>query len=537
MGVDQEASRGLHLGDDDAFARFQAGNADLALLVGAVDAVGVADHASVCVSDLKLRVLQGNAGICGANLPHKEKSVRHIVEADRDHALLPVVRQIDRLGGVEDGVAVRRVHFFHDVGPGLQPGPHSHAIFVGHFLPDHGSACAAAARQIAELEGTAAQGFAGDRVILFDYNTIFWSIFEGNGMGFSRFQVDILGVWLLDGVAGGGLQLLDAVPPGVDVLQHDLTAVVGLEYAQVVELPGDRVVAAPPDLELHLGDGAVGDAVHLNHLEGGLEDVGELDGGGVVRLQLHHMNGVVVDVIRSGLHLVDLVGPGTKIFPEDHAVLVRLALIGKASVHLLDLEGDAGDGLVGLAVPLHQPDAGELGVDKIDHHVLVLGGVDPNGLAVVGVQNVGLGHVGFFHLITPTKHIRQGNGAIRPRHHIVLIAQIHAPDVKAGAGDGVACLSVPLLNGQIALVMVHLGYGDGLLTLEVLGLHMDAHGGAVAVEASGGGDLPEFVVPLADVGHGDGAVRASLLGANHLAVPQDDEDGPGQGSVALVHFL
>ena len=43
-----------------------------------------------------------------------------------------------------------------------------------------------------------------------------------------------------------------------------------------------------------------------HHLEGGLEDVGELDGGGVVGLQLHHMDGVIMDIVGSRGHLVDL---------------------------------------------------------------------------------------------------------------------------------------------------------------------------------------------------------------------------------------
>ena len=93
-------------------------------------------------------------------------------------------------------------------------------------------------------------------------------------------------------------------------------------------------------------------------------------------------------MIGGRFHLVDLIGSGPQILPENHAVLVGLALVGEAAVHLLDLEGDAGEGLVGLPVPLHQTDAGEGGVDEINHNVLVLFGIDPDGFSVIRIQNV-----------------------------------------------------------------------------------------------------------------------------------------------------
>ena len=108
---------------------------------------------------------------------------------------------------------------------------------------------------------------------------------------------------------------------------------------------------------------------------------------------------------------------------------------------------------------------------------------------------------------------------------------------EGGIGDGIASLSVPLLDRQGTLVMVHLRDHDGLLPLEALGLHMDAHRGAVAVEAGGGGHLAELIVPLHHVADGDSAVRLGFLGTDDLAVTQDDKDGPRQRLIALVHLL
>ncbi len=85
--------------------------------------------------------------------------------------------------------------------------------------------------------------------------------------------------------------------------------------------------------------------------------------------------------------------------------------------------------------------------------------------------------------------------------------------------------------------MVGLGDNDGLLPLEILGVHMDTHRGAVAVETSGRVYLPELVVALGDMGHGDGAVLFGFLGADDLPIPKNDKNSASQGAAALVHLL
>ena len=46
LGIQDEASGGAHLGDHHALSRLQSGDADLPGLIGAVDAVGVANQGS-----------------------------------------------------------------------------------------------------------------------------------------------------------------------------------------------------------------------------------------------------------------------------------------------------------------------------------------------------------------------------------------------------------------------------------------------------------------------------------------------------------
>ncbi len=102
LRVDDESGRGLDLGDDHALAGFQSLNADFALFISAVNAVAVPDQGAVRVHDLKFGVLEGDGGIGRAHLPNKKIAVRHIVEANGDNALLPVVRNEHGFGGIDD---------------------------------------------------------------------------------------------------------------------------------------------------------------------------------------------------------------------------------------------------------------------------------------------------------------------------------------------------------------------------------------------------------------------------------------------------
>ena len=537
MGILDETRRGGHLGDDHGFVGLQAVDAHLSILVTAIDAVGIADDGTVGVGHLELGVLQGNAGICGAHLADQEGAVRGVFKADGDHRLLAAVRQEHRLGGLEDGIIVPGIDLLHEVGAWVEPRPHTRSIGAGFLLPDDGAARARRAAQPAQLEGDAAQRLMADGIVLLDHDRVFGHIFELNLVGFARFQVNILRIGRFDGEAGGALQFADAVPSGVDVLQDDLAGLVGVEHAQVVELAGDGVVAAPPDLEFDIGDGALCDAVHLQNFEGGLDDIGELQGGGAVFLQLDDVHRVIMDIIGGRFHLENLVGPGPEVLPENDPIGPSLPLVGKAAVHLLNLEGNALDELARLGVPLHEAQARQGGVDEVHHDILVLGGVDPHGFAVVGIHDPGGGHRRLLDFVAPTRQGLQHGFAVRPGDHIVLVADVDPADVEGGVGDRVAGLRVPLLDGEGALVVVDLSDHDGLLALEILCVHMDANGGFVAVEARWGGHLHKFVMALGDVGHRDGAIRTGFLGGDDLSVTQDKKNSASQGAAALIHLL
>ena len=117
LRVDDESVRGPDLSHDDALSGLQPRDPHFAVFIAPVDAVGITDERSVCIGDFELGVLEGDAGIDSADLADQQISVRRIVKADRDNALLTAVGQVYRFGGVDDGVPVGGIDLFDDIGP------------------------------------------------------------------------------------------------------------------------------------------------------------------------------------------------------------------------------------------------------------------------------------------------------------------------------------------------------------------------------------------------------------------------------------
>ena len=298
LGIDEVAWRGLGFRHHHALSGLEAGDQDLAVLVCLKNSVAVPNEGAVRIGDFELCVGQGLAGIGSADLADQEVPVRHVFKADSDDALLPVVCQVDGLGGLDDAVPVRRIHLLHDVRSWLQARPDGHAVGAGHLLSDHGAAGTGGASQVAELEGGPAQGLASDAVRLVYHDGVEGDVLKCQRLVSAALNIDLLGGRLLDGEAGGGFQLRHPVPAVPQALQHDLAAGVSEVDPQVVELAGVGAIAAVPELEFGPLDGAAGDAVYLLDGKGGLFVVLEIDGvvpvgieGDQLGLRIHEIRG------------------------------------------------------------------------------------------------------------------------------------------------------------------------------------------------------------------------------------------------------
>ena len=298
LGIDEVAWRGLGFRHHHALSGLEAGDQDLTIFVRPVDAVGVPNEGAVRIGDLELCVRQGHAGVGRAHLADQEVPVRHVFKADSDDTLLPVVCQVDGLGGLDDAVPVRRIHLLHDVRSWLQARPDGHAVGAGHLLSNHGAAGTGGASQVAELEGGPAQGLASDAVRLVYHDGVEGDVLKCQRLVSAALNIDLLGGRLLDGEAGGGFQLRHPVPAVPQALQHDLAAGVSEVDPQVVELAGVGAIAAVPELEFGPPDGAAGDAVYLLDGKGGLFVVLEIDGvvpvgieGDQLGLRIHEIRG------------------------------------------------------------------------------------------------------------------------------------------------------------------------------------------------------------------------------------------------------
>lgn len=96
-----------------------------------------------------------------------------------------------------------RAHF-HDIGPGIQPGPHGDAVVPGDLLPDDGAACAGRAAQVPKLEGAAGQGQMSDGIILLDNDRVLGGILKTDRVVLTCLQIDLLDGRLLMVYPGAG---------------------------------------------------------------------------------------------------------------------------------------------------------------------------------------------------------------------------------------------------------------------------------------------------------------------------------------------
>ena len=358
LGIHNVARRGLGFCHHHALAGLEAGDQDFSVLIRPEDPVAVPDNSSVGIGDLELGVRQGYAGVDRAYLADEQIAVRHVLEADGNDALLPVVRQIDSLGGLDDAVSVRGVYLFNHICPRPQARPEGHAVGAGGPLPDDGTAGAGGTAQVAELEPGPAQGFAGDAVVFLNYDGIERHVLEGHRPVPAAGDVELLGGGFLDGEAGGGLQLRHPVPAVSQALQHDLAVGVGEVGAQIVELTGVGVVAAVPHLKLGPLDGVAGDAVHLLDGQGGLFVILKINRSVPVGIESDQLAGGVQQIGGGHGFLRDLINTRQEILQGCRSVCPCLNFIHAVAVRRLHQEHGIRHGLPGVRVPLHHRQVG-----------------------------------------------------------------------------------------------------------------------------------------------------------------------------------
>ena len=111
-----------------------------------------------------------------------------------------------------------------------------------------------------------------------------------------------------------------------------------------------------------------------------------------------------------------------------------------------------------------------------------------------------------------------------------MVAVVDAFDLEHRAGDYLACLSIPLEDGEVGELVVYGCDGDRAAAINVRLIHMDDHRLRQPGERLRDRDLYEGIQALGDAGDGDDAGGVRGLRADDLAVLQDIEDGPLDGA-------
>ena len=339
-------------------------------------------------------------------------------------------------------------------------------------------------------------------------------------------QEHVMGRGVQD-VAAGDEGLGHGVPASVQVGDEDFAVLIGSEGA-------DIGAVLHLDIELDALD-AVAFLIHLLDEQAGPLLVEELQGGGLIGLQRHGLGDVVEDVVAGHTDFRYLVGTGLQVLDEDFAVVARGGFLGVTAVDFLNQEGDAGDGCPSQLILLDDSQAGLRGVLKGQ---LAAGpGVQDDALAIVGVQDIRGRDRQLCDLVGAGLQASQGIGAITASGDSVLIAYIHATDLKNSARNPSFGAGVELFDSQSRTLEV-LGSGnDGLIALDVCFVNINANRVCEFCVSLRSLFFCEGIEALRDIVDSDGACSICFLASNQLAILVNIEDGISQRSVILAHLL
>ena len=507
LSINDIAVRSLCFRHNDALAGFQAGDADLAVLIRPEDAVAVPDQRTVRVGDLEFRVGEGHAGVHGTDLADQEDAIRGVVKADGDNTLLTTVRQIDCFGGVDDAVPIGRVNLLHDIGAAFQPRPDGGGVLAGDLLPDGRAAGAGGAAQKPQLEGAAGERFVGHAVILLNNNGIQRSILEGQGLALTAVEDDFLGGGLLHLEAGSRFHFRHGVLAGIEplalLMEPDLALGI-CEDISVVDGAGSLggcAAAGVGDVELGSRHRRARHAVLLVD--------GELGHFPIFEGDIHLVTGVQADsLLPVSVFAGQVVRGGNRLFCNfiaagGHAIRHRAILAGgpiggEITVDALYGEHGAGDGLGILRVDFGDGQPGHFQVFK--YEVLIVAGAEVNGLDHLAAHHIGVRDGCFLYLIAVNRDRGENRLAVRPGGDVLMIAVMDALDLKNRAGDGLLGLLIQLLDRQIGELLVFGRYGHGAAAIDGGLIHMGTDGGGQLGVGGGGLTSTKAYIPSVTLG-------------------------------------
>ena len=507
------------------------------------DAVAVPNQCAVRVGDLEFRVGEGHAGVHGTDLADQQDAIRGVVKTDSDHTLLTAVRQIDRFGGVDDGVPIGRVNLLHDIGAAFQPRPDGGAVLAGDLLPDGRAAGAGGAAQKPQLEGAAGERLMGHAVILLNNDGIQRGILEGQGLALAAVEDDLLGGGFLHLETGSGFHFGHGVRAGIEplalLMEPDLTLGVCEDISVIDGAGGFGGCAAAGVSDVEFG------SLHRSTRYAVLLVDGELGHFPIPKSDIHLVTGVQADgLLPVGVFAGQVVRSGNRFFCNfvtagGHAVRHRAVrtggpIGGEITVDALYGEHGAGDGLGILRVDFGDGQPGHFQVFK--YEVLIVTGAKVNGLDRLAAHHIGGRDGCFLYLIAVHRDSGENRLAVRPSGDVLMIAVMDALDLKDRAGDGLLGLLIQLLDGQIRELLVFGRYGHSAAASDSGLIHMGADRGGQLGVGGGGADLHKGVHSLRHMGDGDLAGGVRGLRADQLAVPEDMEYRAGEGAVGIVQL-
>ena len=237
--------------------------------VGDELAVGVTHYGAGTVGDNELHVGERCLVCPGGHLGHQQAALGRVTKIELDHILL-FTADIHTLRCGVDYVAVIACQFLTNVVAGLQAGDREGPVPRCHIGPDdRAPAAGGVPAQITELKTAVGDCFPRLGIVFPDHKGTQGSVLKNKGMALPSGHKCLLGVRILDGIAGGWLQFLDPEPAVFESLtrasQLDAAVFIRHKDAQIIEFARRGLIAGVPDLKAHIGEPLMGDAVFFDN--------------------------------------------------------------------------------------------------------------------------------------------------------------------------------------------------------------------------------------------------------------------------------
>ena len=364
----------------------------------------------------------------------------------------------------------------------------------------------------------------GVGIVLIDNQVRALLVLNRQSRSFAREQLHMVLPHVNDVIGDSG-GLLDRVHPRLQIVNVDLAVRLGdpVQIMRPVLNLGDAEVDAAQPGTVRAG---------FNQFQSRFGRVGKYEVGVLIRIDLHHANGVVNEIAVRRFQLTHLVGPRLQLREVDLAIDVGPKFLPVRAANLLELKAYIGQRFHRHAVHLDKVDA-RLQAVKEDQRLRPRLARFQLNLLGRGVDHMGIICRYFLHQIGARLQIIQENLAIAVCGFGIKQLGILI-DLKGDAGQTIAALLIVFHDSQGGFALVGNSQNGIVLNSRIIGVNVDAMGRLIQHIPCRGRRFHDLNVRfLFDPGH----IRlAGVVGGDRgdlLSVSEHIEGSAGEANIRI----